>query len=357
MIRTKGYFVSHLSIVYGLVSLVCCFFLSCATTPKEYRLDPASEEFLSHVRYIITQEEQKIFLELPPSARAGFIEEFWGRRDPDPETPRNEYKEAYYQRMEEANHLFRGGGRPGWLQDRGRIYVLFGRPNERQTQPMGGRPIDPYEDPREMIDSRRVATGEKPSEVWVYYNLFSSLREPHAVRIVFVDSYGTGDYRLATNLDELIPGGIDSLLKPNLGFLHELHKEEAARAQLTLQRALFDFSWEFIKQTGKGRTSNLLIHITLPYRKIIFREEDGRMRAKLELEILVREDSEEVLWEQKNEYELDFSQDFLKANRDGAWKTEIPVLRRLEKGRHSVYLGLRNVSGDQEIEKLLPLNM
>lgn len=127
------------------ITLVIVLILSsCAVKRLESRLDPLSEEFYSKVRYIITKQESKIFLELPPETRADFIEDFWKRRDPIPETEVNEFREAYYNRIEEANRFFKSGGRPGWLQDRGRVYILFGPPDERQTNPMGGRPIDPY---------------------------------------------------------------------------------------------------------------------------------------------------------------------------------------------------------------------
>jgi len=126
----------------------------CATFTPYQELDPQSKEFLSTVRYIITSAEEKIFKELPPSERAKFIEDFWARRDPTPGTPRNEFKEMYFKRIEEANQLFKGA-RPGWLQDRGRIYILFGPPDERVTNPMGGRPVDAYVDPQQMVESER----------------------------------------------------------------------------------------------------------------------------------------------------------------------------------------------------------
>lgn len=336
--------------------LILFLFSSCATTEGVKKLDPESEEFLSQVRYIITREESKIFRELPPGSRRAFIEEFWERRDPTPETERNEFKDSYFQRIEEANRFFKGA-RPGWLQDRGHIYILFGPPNERQTNPMGGRPIDPYEDPRAMIQSQRVATGEKPTEVWIYYNFFSSLQQPHAVKIVFVDTHGTGDYQLSTNLDEVIPGGIDSLLRPNIHFTHELYKEEAARSKLILQRALFDFSWEFIREKNKSLGSNLLIRLVLPFKKIIFEVHEGRVEANLALEIKILDETEKVLWHYEKDFPLAFREEFLEKNREALWEQKIPVLFWLEKGKYSIYIRLKNESGDQEVEKLLPLRM
>ncbi len=336
--------------------LLSLTFSSCASARKESQLDPASEEFLSYTRYIITAEESKIFRELPESARPRFIEEFWERRDPDPQTIVNEFKEAYFARIEEANRLFRGA-RPGWLQDRGRAYVLFGPPNERQTNPMGGRSIDAYEDPRESLESRRVATGEKPTEVWVYYNLFSSLQRPHAVRLLFVDLHGTGDYTLTTDLDEVIPGGLHALINPDLVFTHEIYKEEAERSRLRVKRALFDFIWEFLKIKDKETGSNLSIRMAVPYRKIIFGGGEGRFEAKLELEIQVRDEADKLVWEKRETYGLDFSQSFIDRNKDGLWEKIIPVATPLRRGRYQAYLSLRNLTGDQWVEKLLSLKM
>jgi len=349
-----------LELIAGAAALIfVLIFSSCIASKLEKRLDPVSEEFFDKVRYIITSEESKIFLELPPSARAEFIEDFWKRRDPTPGTERNEYREVYFARIEEANRLFGVGGRPGWVQDRGRIYILFGPPNERQTNPMGGRPIDPYADATDMTGSRRVAAGEKPSEIWVYYNLFGSLQRPHAVRLIFVDTHGTGDYSLTTNLDELVPGtmGGETQFAPNLIITHELYKEESERAKRHLKKSLFNFSWQFFKTKKKELGSNFLIHLLLPYKKIIFEEEGGRLEAKLELEIQIKDAADEIIWSFKDEYTLGFTEKFLERNKEGKWEAEIPVTKWLEKGEYAVFLRLKNLSGDQEIEKLLPLKM
>ena len=61
------------------------------------------------MRYIITRQERKIFLNLIPSERKSFIEEFWEKRDPDPDTEINEFKEVYFELIEEANFLFKEG--------------------------------------------------------------------------------------------------------------------------------------------------------------------------------------------------------------------------------------------------------
>jgi GWxTD domain-containing protein len=92
--------------------------------------------FLSQARYLVTKEEREAFLKLPPSERQDFKAEFWRKRDPTPETEENEFKDQYFQRIEEANQLSKSeGAGPGWIQDRGRIYILLGRLSNREIIP------------------------------------------------------------------------------------------------------------------------------------------------------------------------------------------------------------------------------
>src|SRR5215470_18898401 len=80
------------------------------------------------VAYIITDEERKAFKRLETDdEREHFIEEFWRRRDPDPDTEENEYREEYYERIAYANEHY-SSGIPGWKTDRGRIYIMYGKP-------------------------------------------------------------------------------------------------------------------------------------------------------------------------------------------------------------------------------------
>ncbi|MCP2519325.1 GWxTD domain-containing protein [Candidatus Aminicenantes bacterium AC-708-M15] len=339
-------------LIFFTIFIVLFILNRCATFKTYEELDPKSKEFLSTVRYIITSEEEKIFKELPPSERPKFIEDFWARRDPTPGTLKNEFKETYFRRIEEANQLFRGA-RPGWLQDRGRIYILFGPPDERITNPMGGRPIDAYVDPQQMVESERYARGEKPTEIWVYYNLFSSFQRPHIVRLVFVDEYGTGDYKLATNIEEVIAGKIPTFIGPNLWFLHEYNKEEAIRIQQQMRKALFDFNWQFIPQKNKELNSNLLIRIEMPYEKIIYMVEDNYYKAKLNLLIEVKDEKNNKIWSFLKDYELILTKREFDKRKQESWVLEIPIKYWFGKGIYSFYISLRNISGDQEVKKLL----
>ncbi len=97
------------------------------------------------VAYIITDEERKSFKQLSTDEeREQFIEQFWLRRDPTPDTVENEFKEEHYRRIAYANEHY-ASGIPGWKTDRGRIYITFGPPDEIESHPSGGS----YERPME----------------------------------------------------------------------------------------------------------------------------------------------------------------------------------------------------------------
>src|SRR6266851_7560037 len=144
------------------------------------------------VAYIITDEERKAFKKLATDdERERFIEEFWRRRDPDPDTDENEFREEYYERIAYANEHF-ASGIPGWKTDRGRIYITWGKPDEVETHPSGGS----YQrEPQEGGGS----TTTYPFEKWFYRYLPGV---GSGVEIEFVDPTGSGEYRIARNPNE-----------------------------------------------------------------------------------------------------------------------------------------------------------
>ncbi len=144
------------------------------------------------VTYIITDEERKAFKKLATDdEREKFIEEFWRRRDPDPDTDENEFKEEYYERIAYANEHF-ASGIPGWKSDRGRIWIMYGKPDERETHPSGGS----YERPSYEGGG---STSTYPFETWFYRYLPGV---GSGVEIEFVDPTGSGEYRIARNPNE-----------------------------------------------------------------------------------------------------------------------------------------------------------
>lgn len=160
---------------------------------EKVELKKAYKDWLEKdVAYIITDEERKAFKKLATDdERERFIEEFWRRRDPDPDTDENEYREEYYERIAYANEHY-ASGVPGWKTDRGRIYIQWGKPDEVETHPSGGA----YN--RESYEGGG-STSTYPFERWFYRYLPGV---GSGIEIEFVDPTGSGEYRIARNPDE-----------------------------------------------------------------------------------------------------------------------------------------------------------
>ena len=155
------------------------------------------------VRWIITDEELSAFKKLSNNAeRDIFIEGFWQRRDPTPDTAENEYKEEHYRRIAYANEHY-AAGMPGWRTDRGRIYIMYGPPTSIDSHPMGG----PYQ---RSAEEGGGSTQTFPFEVWRYRYLEGIGQE---IEIEFVDDCGCGAYEMTLDRSKK-----DALLHvPNAG--------------------------------------------------------------------------------------------------------------------------------------------
>ncbi len=155
------------------------------------------------VIYIISDEERKAFKQLSnDEERDQFIEAFWQRRDPTPDTEENEFKEEHYRRIEYANEHF-AAGIPGWKSDRGQMYIKFGPADEIESHPSGGT----YERPMEEGGGE---TSTFPFEQWRYRYIEGIGQE---VIIEFVDTCMCGEYHMTMDRSEK-----DALLEtPNAG--------------------------------------------------------------------------------------------------------------------------------------------
>ena len=144
------------------------------------------------VRWIITDEERSAFKQLSnDEERDQFIEAFWQRRDPTPDTVENEFKEEHYRRIAYANEHF-AAGIPGWKSDRGRIYIQYGPADEIESHPSGGT----YERP---IDEGGGSTSTFPFEDWRYRYIDGIGQE---IIIEFVDTCMCGDYHMTMDRSE-----------------------------------------------------------------------------------------------------------------------------------------------------------
>jgi len=138
------------------------------------------------VEYIITPEERQAFLQLSTNEeREQFIESFWNRRNPDPESPVNSVKEEHYRRLAHADEHF-ASGISGRKTDRGRIYIIWGPPDEIEPHPMGGT----YDRP---MSQGGGTTTTYPWELWRYRHL-EGIGEN--IELEFVDPSSSGEYHL-----------------------------------------------------------------------------------------------------------------------------------------------------------------
>jgi GWxTD domain-containing protein len=122
------------------------------------------------VKYIATSDEKDIFEELNVDGMRRFLLQFWKKRDPDPATPINEYKRLYFENISIANANYSTHSREGWKSDRGRVLLIYGRPDEIERNPSS-------------IDTQ-------PFEIWYYYSLEGG------VEFVFADISGYGSFEL-----------------------------------------------------------------------------------------------------------------------------------------------------------------
>lgn len=301
----------HITIVLSCLLLLA----SCQSYRIEKKLSAEEQEFLSKVRFIITKKERKIFLRVAPSERNAFIEEFWAKRDPEPETEENEYKEEYFSRIDEANRLFRGEGPPGWLTDRGRIYILFGPPFSRKTYP-----VEVYGEIR------------RAREVWYYGNF----------PIVFVDRYSSGVFILVTT---------------NLAVLNEINfalrqvREEREKQIKKSTELLLDFNLELTE------SSNIpVILIKIPYKKIWLEEKEKKvLETTLNVALKLLDSDKKIILQHSEDYFISLTEKSLMRNKDNDYVIEIPLI--LAKGEYSVQATLTNNTGGKKIYKELNIKV
>ncbi len=274
---------------------------SCKTMELVRALDKESRAFYSQVRYIISQEEKNVFLGLPPAHRAKFIEEFWAKRDSDPDTEENEFQEEYLRRVQTANKLFRGGGKEGFVQDRGRIYILLGPPDEIDTQPVG-----------KFSDARSY-------EVWAYQTRYQ-------IQLAFVDINGDGEY---------------TLMPPDSRAMQVINSAQArVQDSGSFDQELFDFSAE-VKQGEPP-----LLAIKVPYRYLWFKKVGGiHPEQRAAVNLLVIDSFGKEVWRHQQDYALAGGNEETKKYLGQSASFEIPLA--LGKGVYYATLTLNDKIGER----------
>ena len=290
----------------------------CRLYRLEHRLSPKYVEFYSKVQYIMTSEERKIFLELPDAEKEPFIEEFWKRRNPFPGSGENAFKTEYESRVRRADELFHGEGRPGYLTDRGRIYILFGPPMERLTYP---------------VDREGFCR-----EVW-YYGGFP---------VIFIDEHCQGQFVLtAVNLEHL-----QALNMAQGHFQRTFEQTEK----------FFDYDVSLVKvRSGPDRFEGR-VDVDVPYAGLWFDFNDGRLTTRLEVRVEVRKASGTAVLDVRKAWDIGLSEDELRAKRGKSWRVEIPIVldkdvARLRAETLRLEVGVRNVAADEELKKVVEFRL
>ena len=282
-------------------------------------LDSQYKKWLDQdVIYIISPEERSAFLHLSTNEeREQFIEQFWQRRNPDPESPENTFKEEHYRRIAYANERF-ASGIPGWRTDRGKIYIMWGPADEIESHPSGGS----YDRPASEGGGQ---TSTYPFEQWRYRYLEGVGND---VILEFVDPSMTGEYHLTMDPSEkdallYVPGagltqmesmGLASktdrfnntdgthLAQPLGGRLEKDSEfsrleryakvqqappvkfkdlEAVVTSRLVRDQVKFDYRFDFLRITSD--TVLVPITVQIPTRQLMFQEKNGVDSATLNL--------------------------------------------------------------------------
>jgi GWxTD domain-containing protein len=333
------------------------------------------------VVWIITDEERAAFKQLSnDEERDNFIEAFWQRRDPTPDTEENEYKEEHYRRIAYANEHF-AAGIPGWKSDRGRMYIMYGPADEVDSHPSGGT----YERP---IDEGGGETSTFPFEDWRYRYLEGIGQE---IIIEFVDSCMCGDYHMTIDRSEkdalkytpnagltlyeqmglsskasrFSGGGLEQLGQgPNSSSLQTKQfdrletfaklqapppvkfkdLEEIVNTKLITNLMPFDVRSDFVKVTGD--TVLVPITIQVKYRDITFANKDGVQRGTVNIFGRVSTLTGRIVQTFEDTAQVDVPAELLPKTAENSsvyWKA-LP----LRPGRYKVEIAVKDVNGDRK---------
>jgi GWxTD domain-containing protein len=333
------------------------------------------------VVWIITDEERAAFKQLSnDEERDNFIEAFWQRRDPTPDTEENEYKEEHYRRIAYANEHF-AAGIPGWKSDRGRIYIMYGPADEVDSHPSGGS----YERPMEEGGGE---TSTFPFEDWRYRYLEGIGQE---IIIEFVDTCMCGDYHMTLDrsekdalkytpnagltlyeqmgmanktsrftgngLEQLGAGPMSNQLQTKEFDRLETYAklqapppvkykdlEEIVNTKLITNLMPFDVRTDFVKVTGD--TVLVPITIQLKYRDITFANKDGVQRGTVNIFMRVTTLTGRIVQTQEDPVQIDVPAELLPRTAENSavyWKA-LP----LRPGRYKVEIAVKDVNGDRK---------
>jgi GWxTD domain-containing protein len=323
------------------------------------------------VRWIITDEERAAYKMLQnDEERDYFIGAFWQRRNPTPKSLQNPYKVEHYQRIAYANEQFGTVGIHGWETDRGRIYIMYGQPDQIEYLPTGKPKDDPSDTPNDVVKDSfprvhdgGIPPGEDvsllPLEEWRYRHLEGIGQH---VALDFVDVCRCGDYRLT--LEPLLK---ETILQARWGLMEALTVREepgGSRAPMGLvqyppikfgdllaslhDRVLlnplpFEVRSDFAKATDL--TSLVPITIAVSRRDIKFVEKQGSSYATLNVFGRVSTLTGRITDEFEETVEIDPNDDSVSPSESEALYI---VTLALHSGRYRLEIAVKDVNADRK---------
>lgn len=282
-------------------------------------LSENEKDFISKARYIIKKHEKKAFYSLVTAEeREDFIEDFWKKRDPDPSTEENEYKEEYFDLIDQANHLFKDEKKQGWLTDRGRVYILLGPPELRRYRP---GEINSY--------GSRDNYRSKPHEIW-YYGYYP---------ILFVDRFQNG----ALELTPLGAQHIATILRTANDWKPKVGKGEGGKVPL-----------DFKMNVKKGKGGKVDVYVKIPYMNILFQQKDnGNFFAVLTVRADVFDPKNKKVRDFSRDYTIDMTPEQLKKGKNYRVDTSLT----LEPGDYEVRVTVESKTDDIRSRKSMRISI
>jgi GWxTD domain-containing protein len=237
-------------------------------TVREELQSPWREWLNDDVAYIITEQERDAFARLrTDEERERFVEQFWLRRDPTPDTVENEYKQEHYRRIAYANEHF-ASTIPGRKTDRGCIYITLGPPDEIDSHPSG---------------SGDTATA--PFEDWRYHYVDGLGGN---VNFEFVDSTGTGEFRVVDQREKDRPRNVLETRGSQQAFeprpvpdVKFKDLEAAGGTKTTYQLLPMQVHTDYLRVSGSSTIA--LITVQFENRDLQFQSNDGAAKSLVNL--------------------------------------------------------------------------
>jgi GWxTD domain-containing protein len=344
----KSYFLCVLAVVALLLHSACASSHKILKPP----VDSNSQKFLDIIRYIITPQEERIFREMPAEDRGEFIRDFWARRDSDPSTPENEFRSVYYTRLAVADKAFRAGI-PGWMTDKGRIYILLGPPTDVIKKIMGEKSTEFSKAQREL-SSNLLEEGtftEKPTDIWIYNQYPDYFAGP--LRLTFVDLDGTGNYKLTTDV-EVKPFSMMSPIQSDPDILkYQWIGEIEGSKSLPAMLPFLDYSKSLGEiQKSEDGTYSVECAFDIPYRAIRYQKKDDGWDYHLELSIEVKFVGAKSSYRENKEISKHISSENLKKNISGRYTIMQSFFVPLNIGKNEIYFSVRDNIVQKRLRKL-----